>query len=151
VSEPPPATASAAHPVSRPQAGPDAGEDLQILSYFHFALAAMIAMAALVPALFLAVDKALADPAAAEVVRTEGARATGTAAVVLVGVVLLAGFALAVVVGAGARELHRRGRWSLAVRASALQCLFFPLGTLLGGVTLARLFDPAVRATFRSR
>ena len=28
----------------------DAGEDLQILSYFHFAMAAMIAMAALVPA-----------------------------------------------------------------------------------------------------
>lgn len=129
----------------------DAGEDLQILSYFHFAMAAMIAMAALVPALFMAIGQALAEPAAGELERTDGARAAGAATTVLVAVVLLAGFALAVVVGAGARELLRRGRWGLAVKASALECLFFPLGTLLGGVTLARLYDPAVRATFRAR
>jgi len=129
--------------------GRDAGEDLQILSYFHFAMAAMIAMAALVPALLLAIGEALSRPEGAEVVRTDGARATNTATIVLVALVLLAGCALATLVGAGARELHRRGRWRLAVTASALQCLFFPLGTLLGGVTLTRLRDPAVRATFR--
>jgi hypothetical protein len=137
--------------VPDPQIERDPGEDLQILSYFHFALAALIAMTALLPALFLAIGEALTRPAADELVRTEGARATSTMMLVLVAVFLAVGFALAALVGAGARELHRRGNWKLAVRASALQCLFIPFGTLLGSITLMRLKDPAVHATFRLR
>ncbi|KAB2957120.1 MAG: hypothetical protein F9K18_12905 [Thermoanaerobaculia bacterium] len=127
----------------------DAGEVFDVLSYFHFALAAMIAMAALVPPIYLAVGRALA-PAGEELVRTEGARAADSFVLVAVAVLVFAAFLLAALVGWGARCLQKRERWSLCVAASALACLFFPLGTLLGGFTLQRLLDPRQRARFGS-
>lgn len=128
----------------------EAGETFDILSYFHFALAAMIAMAALVPPLYLAIGRELAAPADASLVRTDGARATETLTLVAVALLVLFAFFLAALVGWGARCLQRRERWSLCVAASGLACLFFPLGTLLGGFTLQRLLEPRLRALFRS-
>lgn len=141
--------------MSAAEAGPtqagarDAGEAFDVLSYFHFALAAMIAMASLVPAVLLAVGRALA-PAGDEIVRTDGARAADSFALAASVLVVVAGCALAALVGTGARCLQKRERWALCVAASALACLFFPLGTLLGGVTLQRLLEPRLRALFRS-
>jgi hypothetical protein len=126
------------------------GESFEILSYFHFALAAMIAMASLVPPLYLAIGRALATPEGESVVRTAGARTTETVTLVAVALLVLFGFLLAVLVGWGARCLQKRERWPLCVAASALACLFFPLGTLLGGFTLQRLFDPRLRSLFEN-
>jgi hypothetical protein len=42
----------------------------------------------------------------------------------------------------------RRRNWPLAVASTVVLCFFFPLGTLLGGYTLTRLFDPPTRGSF---
>ena len=47
-------------------------------------------------------------------------------------------------------RLARRSHWRYCVFSAALLCLFVPLGTLLGGLVIARLLDPKGRAAFTS-
>lgn len=124
------------------------GEEFQVLSYFHFALAGLIIMLSLVPLLLMTAGRAVAPAADPSLVLTEGARATESITEILVGAFVLLGFAQAALVSLGARFLQRRERWPLCVTASAAACLFFPLGTVLGAFTLQRLFDPARRRLF---
>ncbi len=49
-----------------------------------------------------------------------------------------------------ARSLRDRKRHTLCVVASAINCMHFPLGTLLGAFTLVVVCRPAVRAAFIS-
>jgi len=47
-----------------------------------------------------------------------------------------------------ARALRARRRHTLCLLTSVMNCMHFPLGTLLGGFTLVVLCRPAVRAAF---
>lgn len=125
-------------------------DELQFLSIFHWAMAFLTVMAALAPLTWLVVDREM-RPADPELIRTAGAAATDTTLLVAAGALLAIGIAIAAVVGRGAVHLARAERWRSCVIASSVLCLFFPLGTLLGGWTLGRLFDPQVRATFVER
>jgi len=50
-----------------------------------------------------------------------------------------------------ARALRARRRRTLCLLTSALNCMHFPLGTLLGAFTIVVLCRPAVRAAFEPR
>lgn len=126
------------------------GDSFQVLGYFHVALGFMIGMVSLLPALMVWIGRSISEPAPEGYVYTEGARATALAGNVVAGAALLAGLVAAFVVVAGGIRLGRRTRWRYCVFASALLCLFVPFGTLLGGLTLARLLDPKTRALFTS-
>lgn len=129
--------------------GADRGQDLlQLLSYFHLALGLMMILLALIPAVFLAVGSELGAEGAEEIVRTEGARAAAAFSRALAAGVVVAGIGFGAFVAWGARALAGRRQWGLCVVSTAVLCLFFPLGTLLGGYTLTRLFDPPTRASF---
>ena len=125
-------------------------DELDVLAYFHYAMGILIAMLALVPGVFLFAGRELAARAGEEIVLTEGARATGAFTTVLF--LLLVGFGLLVgaLVVYGGRCLARRRGWRLCVLTSVVACLFFPLGTLLGGITLSYLTRRENRALFAS-
>jgi len=129
---------------------PDPGEDLQILAMFHWAMAFLIGMAALVPLAWLVIDRRLRD-GGEELLRTPGAAASDAGMMAIAAGLLTAGLALGIVVARGAFLLARRERWTYCVAASALMCLFFPFGTLLGGLTLGRLLEPRIREAFGAR
>lgn len=124
------------------------GDELQIFAFFHYALGAMIGLLALVPAVFLLVRSELGQATDAELVLTDGARAAETFTVsIAIGLVGI-GLVLAGLVIAGGRKLAIGRSWTFCVVTSAVLCFLFPLGTLIGAITLFRLFHPPVRAHF---
>jgi hypothetical protein len=138
-------------PAPRPRSGAgEPGDVLQVLSFFHYALGAMMAMAALVPALWLLVGREL-EPGAAELVRTEGAVLSGRVTEILLGLAVAVGLLLGAAIAWGGRSMARRRNWPLCMTTAALSCLLFPIGTLLGGITLAFLLKPELRALFRGQ
>lgn len=131
--------------------GSSAGEELSVLAYFHYAMGLLIAMVALVPGVFVFTGSAIAARDAAggnRVVLTEGAQATATLTTVLALMLVALGVLVGALVVYGGRGLARRRNWRLCFLTSCLVCLFVPLGTLLGVITLSYLSRPAVRALF---
>ena len=126
------------------------GDELDVLAYFHYAMGILVAMLALVPGVFLFAARELAPRPGESLVLTEGARATGAATTLLVALLVAAGIATGALIAWGGRCLARRRRWRLCVCTSFVACLFVPLGTLLGGITLSFLTRGDVRALFTS-
>jgi len=124
------------------------GDSFQILGYFQVALGFMIGMVSLLPALMIWIGRSVAEPAPEGYVYTEGAKATAMAGSIVAVAALVLGLAAAAVVVLGGIRLARRSSWRYCVFAAALLCLFVPLGTLLGGLVIARLLDPKTRPLF---
>jgi hypothetical protein len=127
-----------------PKSSQDTIDDLQILAFFHYAIAAMIAMLALIPATYYAIGVVLTDP-------SEGAPVAGLSLAFPFGLslgLLLAGFALAALVGWGGRCMQQRTAYRTCVASAVGACLFLPLGTLLGIVSLATLTRADVKRIF---
>ena len=122
----------------------ETGDDLQILAFFHYAIAAMIAMLALIPAVYYAIGVVLSDP-------DEGPPVSGlhlSFPLWLTLVLLLAGFALAALVAWGGRCMQRRVAYRTCYASAIGACLFVPMGTLLGIASIAILTRPDVKALF---
>lgn len=122
-------------------------EHLQFLSMFFFAVGALAAMLSLVPALGLFVAVSVHQPgepmpfALAEMVGLP-------AASVLTGALLVAGFILFALMARAGVLLRscRSYRYCLAVAWAA--CLFVPIGTVLGAITVTILKRPATQRLF---
>lgn len=127
-----------------------AGDSFQVLGYFQVALGFMIGMVSLLPALMVWIGRSVAEPASEGYVYTEGARATAMAGTIVAAAALVLGLAAAAAVVVGGIRLARRSNWRYCVFSAALLCLFVPLGTLLGGLVIARLLDPRTRPLFSS-
>lgn len=124
------------------------GDSFQILGYFQVALGFMIGMVSLLPMLMLWIGRSVAEPAPEAHVYTEGAKATAMAGNIVAVAALVLGLAAAAGVVLGGIRLARRSNWRYCVFSAALLCLFVPLGTLLGGLVIARLLDPKTRPLF---
>lgn len=126
----------------------DRRDHLQILAFFHYAVGAMMAMVAVVPLVLSAVGSQMARPGGDEAIRTQGARVTELASFGCAAALLVVGLLAGGVVAYAGRCLLERRRYRFCLAAAALACLFLPIGTLLGTVTLALLLAPDVRALF---
>ncbi len=130
-----------------PERDPD--DVLDLLAYFHYAIGACAGMLALVPAVYLFVSATLADPAVEATVRADATHALRFAAVAFALFALLCGLGICSLLVAAGRFLQSRRRWAFCRAASIVGCLFIPLGTILGAITLEILTRPGVREQFR--
>ena len=130
-----------------PSRAPD--DALDVLAYFHYAVGALAAMLALLPALYLFVNISLSDPAVEPTVRTQAAAALHFGAIALAVVAIAAGLGIGALLAGAGRCLQLRRRWAFCRAASIVGCLFLPFGTILGATTLGILLRPEVRARFR--
>lgn len=122
-------------------------EHLQFLSMFFYAVGALAAMLSLVPALGLFVASALRQPG--EPIRYLLVEMLGPEAVVGVVVLLLiAGFALGVAMARAGFLLARCERYRYCLAVAWAACLFVPIGTLLGAITIPILRRPETRRIF---
>jgi len=122
-------------------------EHLQFLSMFFYAVGALAAMLSLVPALALFVALSVRRPG--EPIAFVLATLLGpTGATVAVGVVLVAGFTLFVLMARAGFLLARCRSYRFCRAVSRAACLFVPIGTLLGDVTLPILRRPATQGLF---
>ena len=122
---------------------------LRLLSIFHYVLAAMQVLLALFPVIDLVLGMGIVSGRVAG--SPEQSSSYGWA---LVGSSVLAvalGLALAALTLLAGRRLAARQAHSFCMFVAAINCFFFPFGTILGVLTLIMLKRPAVREAFGAR
>lgn len=122
-------------------------EHLQFLSMFFYAVGALAAMVSIVPALALFVAVSLRQPG--EPLALALAERLGLAtASVLASVLLGAGFLLFVLMARAGILLRRCQNYRYCLAVAWAACLFVPIGTILGAITIPILQRPATQRLF---
>lgn len=122
-------------------------EHLRLLSIFHYVVAGLMGMVSLIPVFHLVIGIALMTGA----IDTEGDPAAplfGGLFAAFALLFILAGFTIAGLVAWAGRMLVRRQRWTFCVVVAGLECMFMPVGTVLGVFTLIVLMRPSVKTLF---
>ncbi|HEX6201573.1 MAG TPA: hypothetical protein VF100_01145 [Thermoanaerobaculia bacterium] len=125
-------------------------QHLQLLSIFHYVVGGLIALFALIPVFHLVMGLGL---------MTGGFPTEGTEDVAMMrwmgglftcfaATFILAGFALAGCVIATGFFLSRRVRYTFCLVVAGVECIFMPVGTVLGVFTLVVLMRDSVKAKF---
>ncbi|KAB8316103.1 hypothetical protein SD81_028660 [Tolypothrix campylonemoides VB511288] len=130
-----------------PLSSDDAGH-LRLLAIFHYVVAALMGLFALVPVIHLVVGLALATGHFGDAGSPMEARLMGWLFAAIALAFILGGLAMAGLTAYAGRCLQRRRRHTLCLVAAAVMCLFVPFGTVLSVFSIVVLSRPAVRAGF---
>ena len=126
-------------------------QHLQLLSIFQYIFAALTAMFSMLPVIHLLVGLGLASgafmPSTGEY---PVERMIGMFFVMFAAVLISCGLALAAAAGFAGRCLGRRTHYTYCMVVAAAECLFVPIGTVLGVFTIIVLSRPTVKAMFQS-
>ena len=124
-------------------------EHLQFLSMFFYAVGALAAMMTLIPALGLFLAAEMQQPG--EPLPFAVAERLGLAtAAVASGALFLAGLVLFILMTRAGMLLRRCRSYRFCLAVAWAACLFVPIGTLLGAVTVSILRRPATQRLFAS-
>jgi len=120
-------------------------DQLRLLSVFHYVLGALQVVVAVFPAVDLILGMGIVAGRAGEGVQTSsyGWTLIGTSVLAMV-----LGLGLAALTFAAGRRLRTHRAHSFCLVVAAINCFFFPLGTILGVLTLIVLKRPTVKAAF---
>lgn len=123
-------------------------EQLRLLSIFHYVVAGLAALFALLPLFHLFFGIAMV--AGWGELQQEGpmAVAMGWLFIVFASLFILAGWAFAVCLLLAGRYLAQRRRYTFCLVMAALACMFMPFGTVLGVFTIIVLVRDSVRERF---
>jgi hypothetical protein len=123
-------------------------EHLKLLSIFHYVAATMAALVACIPFLHFFMGLALATGAFGD---TEAeARPVGFVIMLLALVFIMIGWALAALMVFAGRSLATRKRYTFCLVMGGIECLFMPVGTVLGVFTIIVLVRDSVKELFAS-
>ncbi len=122
-------------------------EHLQFLSMFFYAVGALAAMLTLIPALGLFLAAEMQQPGEPLPFALAEWLGLPTAAV-LTGALLAAGLVLFILMTRAGMLLRRCRNYRFCLAVAWAACLFVPIGTLLGGVTISILKRPATQRLF---
>jgi hypothetical protein len=121
-------------------------EHLNLLALFHYILGALVAVFACIPFIHLGVGIAMLCGAFDD--GNGPPRSFGLFFVVIATVVILAGWALAILMLIAGRCLKRRVRRTFCFVVAGMECLFQPLGVILGVFTIIVLMRDSVKELF---
>ena len=121
-------------------------EHLKLLSIFHYVAAGLAALVACIPFIHLIMGLALASGALGD---TEPeARPIGFVIVAIAGFFILVGWIFAALVAFAGRSLQTRKRYTYCLVMAGVECLFMPVGTVLGVFTIIVLVRDSVKNLF---
>jgi hypothetical protein len=125
-------------------------EHLKLLTIFHYVVAGLAALFALFPVLHLAMGLAMIlSPESWGDGKGQGPPPFfGWFFVIFAGVFILAGLLLASGIFIAGRCLAKRRRHTFCLVMGGVECIFMPLGTVLGVFTIMVLSRPSVKALF---
>lgn len=133
----------------------DDPHNLRTLSIFHYVLAGVVAFFSLFPLIHVGIGILMLSGAMTETSSKPPApeeqamlRWMGALFIAVAAVIILLGEALAVCLFLTARNLNRRQHHRFCLVISGVECLFMPLGTILGVFTIMALVKPEVKALF---
>ena len=127
-------------------------EHLRLLAIFHYVVGGLMALFACFPlihvgmGLFIIIDPQGFSGSSS----TPPPAFMGWFFVLLGSVFILAGWAMALCVIAAGRCLAKRKRYLFCLIMGGLQCLFMPIGTVLGVFTIIVLVRDSVKALFQA-
>jgi hypothetical protein len=126
-------------------------EHLQILSVFHYVVGGLAALASAIPGFYMLFGLLfLLAPGSVEVEEARVAEIVGWAFILVPGVLVLAAWVFAGCVIAAGRCLARRTRYMFCLVMAGIECLFMPMGTILGIFSIIVLVREPVKAQFET-
>ncbi|MGD2116210.1 MAG: hypothetical protein PVG07_14240 [Acidobacteriota bacterium] len=123
-------------------------QHLRLLSIFHYVVAGLAALFALLPVFHLVIGVMIATQAAADTPDERLGAMIGWLFAVFAACMILAGLAYALMLALAGRFLAQQRRYTFCMVMAAVSCIFVPIGTVLGVFTLLVLLRPAVQAEF---
>lgn len=125
-------------------------EHLRLLSIFHYVVGGLTALAACFPFIHLAVGIALVSGTFPVPPGQQGPPPiAGWMFIAIASVLILGGWTMAVAIVLARRFLARHVHYMYCLVVAAVECLFMPLGTILGVFTIIVLIRPPVKAFFQ--
>ncbi len=121
-------------------------EHIKLLAIFHYVAAGMAAMFACIPFIHFFMGLALATGAFPDT-NTE-ARTMGLVIMLMAGLIILFGWVFAALVAFAGRSLQQRKRYTFCLVMAGIECIFMPVGTVLGVFTIIVLLRDGVKALF---
>jgi hypothetical protein len=121
-------------------------EHLKLLWIFHYVDAGMTAFFACIPFLHFFMGLALATGAFPDT--DPEAKPIGFALMAIAGFFILAGWTLAVLIAFAGRSLQTKKRYTYCLVMAGINCIFIPIGTVLGVFTIIVLSRNSVKALF---
>jgi hypothetical protein len=121
-------------------------EHLKLLWIFHYVAAGMAALFACIPFIHFFMGLALATGALGD--SDPETRPIGLGLMVFAGLFILAGWTLAALIAFAGRSLQTRRRYTLCLVVAGIECIFMPVGTVLGVFTIIVLMRDSVKELF---
>ncbi|MCB1034886.1 MAG: hypothetical protein KDD47_13740 [Acidobacteria bacterium] len=123
-------------------------DHLQLLSIFHYVLAAMTAFFACIPLIHFVLGLSMVFGRFPESDGDPAMRFVGSIFSILAGMMILMGWSFAVALLLAGRNLARTRRYTFCLVVAALSCAVVPFGTVLGVFTIIVLMRPSVKELF---
>ena len=123
-------------------------DTLHTLAIFHYIMAGLIALAACVPIIHLTVGLSIIAGGVAE--NEPGLGVAGAFFAIIAIFPILIGWGLAFFIFKSAQKLDNQTNHQTCLIASGILCIFMPLGTVLGVITLVKLQEEPVKKLFIS-
>ena len=122
-------------------------EHLKLLSIFHYVAAGMAALVACIPFIHFFMGLAMALGAFDE--GDPATRPVGLGIMAFAALFIAAGWTLAALMALAGRSLAQRKRYTFCLVMGGVECLFMPVGTVLGVFTIIVLVRDSVKELFR--
>jgi hypothetical protein len=122
-------------------------EHIKLLSIFHYVAAGMAALFACIPFIHFFMGLALATGALGDA--DPETRPIGLGLMALAGFFILAGWTLATLIAVAGRSLQTRKRYTFCLVMAGVECIFIPVGTVLGVFTIIVLIRESVKELFQ--
>jgi hypothetical protein len=122
-------------------------EHLKLLSIFHYVAAGMLALMACIPFIHFFIGLAIATGAIED--SDPEARTIGFVFMALALGFILLGWTLAALMAFAGRSLAQRKRYTFCLIMGGVECLFMPVGTVLGVFTIIVLVRDSVKELFQ--
>ncbi len=121
-------------------------EQLKLLAIFHYVAAGMAALVACIPIMHFFMGLALATGALGD--SDPGTRPVGFGIMAFAAFFIVAGWTFAALVAFAGRSLQTHRRYTYCLVMAGIECIFMPVGTVLGVFTIIVLVRDSVKALF---
>ena len=127
----------------------DDRKQLNLLSIFHYVVAGLTALISCFPLIHLLIGVLIVTGAFDE---ADGDFPTvfGWIFIIFPACFILCGWTLAIFIAVAGRKLARYKSWTVCLVIAAIECIFIPLGTILGVFTIVVLMRDSVKELFDS-
>ncbi len=121
-------------------------EQLKLLAIFHYVAAGMAALVACIPIMHFFMGLALATGALGD--SDPGTRPVGFGIMAFAAFFIVAGWTFAALVAFAGRSLQTHRRYTYCLVMAGIECIFMPVGTVLGVFTIIVLVRDSVKELF---